>query len=81
MESYIISFIKKHFGCYIIDGNSRVLNSIGTMSIVPVEEINNVFHGDAEAYFTIKPSESNGEIVLFLNKDIKLMIEKELGLQ
>ena len=80
MESNTINFIKEHFGCYRIDGNSRVLSSLGTMSIVSFEELHTL-HENAEEYFTIKPSEDGKGVVLILQDNVKQFVEEELGLE
>lgn len=80
MESNTINFIKEHFGCYRIDGNSRVLNSLGTMSIVSFEELHTL-HENAEKYFTIKSAEDGKGVVLILQDNVKQFVEEELGLE
>lgn len=80
MESNTINFIKEHFGCYRIDGNSRVLSSLGTMSIVSFEELHTLYD-NAEEYFTIKPTEDGKGVVLILHDNVKKFVEKELGLE
>lgn len=80
MESNTINFIKEHFGCYRIDGNSRVLSSLGTMSIVSFEELHTL-HDNAEEYFTIKPTEDGKGVVLILQDNVKQFVEKKLGLE
>ena len=78
MEINKINFIVDHFGCYTFRDGERVLTSLGTMSIVPSDEFWNVFTGDANRYFSIRESESNGELTLFLDNRVKLELEKEL---
>lgn len=79
MESNTINFIKEHFGCYRINGNSRVLNSIATMSIVSLEDLHTL-HENVEEYFIIKPTENGKDVVLILQGNVKQFIEKELEL-
>lgn len=80
MESNTINFIKEHFGCYRYNGNSRVLNSIATMSIVPLEELH-ILYENVDEYFTTKPCEKRKDVILILHNNVKQFIEKELGLE
>lgn len=80
MESNILSFIIDHFGCFKTDNDRRVLNSIGTMSIVTIEELSG-FPGNTETYFSIKQTDNSSEIVLFIHDNVRQTIEKELGLK
>ncbi len=78
IETKVINFIIKHFGCYKTIGNDRILNSIGTMSFVSPEEFSKVFPDGGDIYFSIRHSDDN--ITLVLKDSVKELVEKKMGL-
>lgn len=80
MDTKKINFVIDHFGCYTLRDGERLLTSLGTMSIVPSDKFWNVFTGDANRYFSIRESEVDGKLTLFLDNRVKNEIEKEFQL-
>jgi len=75
METKKQNFIIKHFGCYTIVGGKKVLTSFANASRVSIEEFWNVFSGDAEIYFEIRPTEDKKELSLILDETMREYIE------
>lgn len=78
MNTKKLNFIIDHFGCYTPKGDKEVLTSLGTMSIVPAEELWQVFTGDVSDYFQIEKSEKDKELVLILDDVVRKKIEREI---
>ena len=76
MTTEQITFIKEHFGCR----TASQLNSLGTASIVPKEELLRLFGDDVDKFFKVDYEHEFVEVSALINEDVKSVISREANL-